>query len=113
MKAYAIVGCFFVIFALYSVNCTANANEELDEEIDENQLIVKTLEKLIEENASQNELIEYIVLSIRKIQKQLDEFDSENLGEKKKRSSSDEVKRSRKQLFSSGLQGVWGVPGKK
>ena len=41
------------------------------------------------------------------------EQDNENLGEKKKRSSSDEVKRSRKQLFSSGLQGVWGVPGKK
>jgi spore germination protein YaaH len=76
-------------------------------------LIAKTLEKLIDENASQNELIEYIVLSIRKIQIQLDQFDNENLGEKKKRSSSDEVKRSRKQLFSSGLQGVLGVPGKK
>ena len=79
-------------------------------------MIEKTLVKLIEENASQNDLMDYIVLSIRKIQSELDSFSREDTSaavETNKRSTFDEVKRSRKQLFSSGLQGVWGVPGKK
>ena len=108
---------------LYSSQVTCYVFDEYETD-DGEFLIERTIMKLIQENKNVNALIEYVMLEIRKLESELHELkkinanrDSNRSDEKDKgantASAFDEVKRSRKQLFSSGLQGVWGVPGKK
>jgi hypothetical protein len=126
---------------LYFQANSIEQEQKMIENEDEINKLKKSIDLLFLDGANQNTLINYMLASLQKIQNQVDAFNNDGL-ENIKRSSRDDIvgaddidqyytveslkqklaklmesdgiaKRSRKQLFSSGLQGVWGVPGKK
>ena len=115
------------------VNCSndiADSNEFSEENGYELNKYRKSLELLFRDNIHQNKMISLILVSLERLQNQIDEFveyeesvDKRSNEQKSiKRNNNNNInsnngatddKRARKQLFSSGLQGVWGIPGKK